>query len=247
MGTATALLAIVLPLATAMEPPEATRILSRFPVGRVPDTPTVHQALDALARTHDRDDLALLQSFRRHEQGSVQQHAEQAEADVAIRVLDRLRLTEPPKTPDEAALERWVVAEQQTHHTTPESALRVVAYAAVLTEDTVWHKASIGDLGPVASSALVSLAEAIELDGRFDAALPLFIDAFMSGNARATRALRDRGVDTDRLARALTSSYARYLGIPPVSKLAVHNVPVGEPRTDAHEHETMGDQSADTP
>ena len=217
MGTTTVLFAIVLPLMNAGEHPEATQILSRFPAGRIPDTPAVHRALDALARTDDRDDLALLQSLRRHEHGAVQRHAEQAEADAATRVLHGLRLRDTPSTPDEAALERWVASERRAHLDTPESALRVVAYAAVLTENTIWHEPSIGGLAPVASAEMVRRAEAIELDGHFDAALPLFIDAFMSGNARATRALRDRGVDTDRLSRALASDYAQELGIPHVS------------------------------
>lgn len=232
MGTTTVLLTVVLPLMNAGEAPEAAQILSRFPVGRIPDTPAVHQALDVLAHTDNRDALSLLQSLQRHEHGAVQQHAEQAEADVATRVLHGLRTADAPRTPDEAALERWVASERQIHDTTPESALRVVAYAAVLTENTVWHKPSIGGLAPVASAEMVRRAEAIELDGHFDAALPLFIDAFMSGNARATRALSDRGVDTDRLSRALASEYAPEMGIPHVSPLAWPEASGGAPHPD---------------
>ena len=85
MGINGALTALTVGMASAQATPDAAQLLSRYPAGTVPDAPAVHAALDAVATGGDRGALALLQSLRRHESGSVRSHAEEAEetGDVA--------------------------------------------------------------------------------------------------------------------------------------------------------------------
>ncbi|MBO83952.1 MAG: hypothetical protein CL927_01220 [Deltaproteobacteria bacterium] len=218
---------------------DAARLLSRFAAGRMPDTSAIHHALDALSQANDNDSLVLLQSIRRHEHGSVQAHALEAETRVAQSLLHALRETHLQPMPGEREVSRWVATARRAHDAAPASELRVVAYVVMLTEGSAWHSESLGGLTPEASAAMVRQAEAFELDGHFQEALPLLIDAFMSGDALATAALQDRGVDTNRLALGLSSPYAGSRGIP-----RLHQLPVVE-TTDAEAVTVLLSRAAD--
>ena len=211
------------PLAHAASPPggapDAATLLSRFPAGAVPDSPPVHAAIDALAARDDGDALALLASLRRLESGAVRDHALEAEDLVAGRALAVLRAEAAHKAPSERDVRTWMQAHQPAG--VPTTELRVVGYAALVTRGIDWSDRAIGALPPDATSELVARAEALELDGRDGAALPLLVDAAVSGDARATHALMARGVDMDRLVLGLSSEHAAASGLP-----SLHLAPV---------------------
>jgi hypothetical protein len=221
MGFTAAWIALTVSVASAQATLDAAQLLSRFPAGAVPDAPVVHAALDALSARGDSEALTLLQSLKRHEQGPVQAHADDAEAIVAQRVLHDIRAADAGVVPDAQQIDRWVSSQRRSPGAAPVGELRVVAYVAVLTQRTVWHSASLGSLTPQESGSMVRRAERLELQGRFHEALPLLIDASMSGSPGATRALADRGVDMNRLSLGLSSEYASARGLPPLHQLPV--------------------------
>jgi hypothetical protein len=57
-------------------------------------------------------------------------------------------------------------------------------------------------------------AEALELTGRVESAIPLYVDAALSGDARAVHALMARGVNIHRLALGLSSEHGAKAGLP---------------------------------
>jgi hypothetical protein len=205
---------LVFTLSVAVAGPDAAQLLSRFPAGAVPDTAPVHQAISELAARDDGESLSLLQSLGRHESGAVRDHATEAEALVANRLLHELRVGAAAHAPSERDLRAWVGTEATQQPEVPASELRVVGYAALVTHGTHWDQESIGSLTPDESTVTVARAEALELEGRTSEALPLLVDAAMSGDARATHALIARGVDVDRLALGLSSEFAAPSGLP---------------------------------
>jgi len=223
MGLTTVLVALGLAMTTAHAEPasDAAQLLSRFPAGAVPDAPPVHAAIDLLAAHDDGESLALLSSLRRHEAGAVADHARDAEAVVAARALSSMRTTAAHSAPTDRDVRTWVGAHQHDAAGIPASELRVVAYAALVTHNAHWSTDAIGSLTPDESARVVAEAEQLELDDRPGAALPLLVDAAMSGDARATHALMARGVDVDRLALGLSSEFATTRGLP-----RLHQAPV---------------------
>ena len=80
-------LTIIALLSTAQaEPSEnAVRLLSRFPVGAVPESPAVLDAVDALAERAGTEELTLLKSLVSHEKGAVRSSAQSAIAQIRAR------------------------------------------------------------------------------------------------------------------------------------------------------------------
>lgn len=223
MGLTAVIAAIGLATATASaaDAPSAAQLLSRYPAGAIPDTPSVHSAIDSLAARDDGEALSLLDSLRRHEAGRVSEHAAEAAGLVSSRALAQLRSHAAVQAPTERQIRARVASYPPRASTVPTSELRVVAYADLVTRNVQWPDQTLGGLTPHESAAMVDRAEALELDDRSAAALPLLVDAAMSGDARATHGLMARGIDPDRLALGLSSPFATTRDLP-----ALHLAPV---------------------
>lgn len=218
MGVTAIFVAIGLSAVTAQAEPalDAAQLLSRYPAGAVPDATPVHAAIDQLASRDDGESLALLASLSRHESGAVRQHAIDASELVAARALSLMRAEAADAVPGERDVRTRMQELAKGAPSVPASELRVVAYVSLVTDEVTWTHTSIGGLTPEESSAAVDRAEALELQDRPGAALPLLVDAAMSGDARAQHGLMARGIDTDRLALGLSSEFAATRGLPPL-------------------------------
>ncbi len=64
---------------------DAVLLLSRFPIGSVPELPEVLDAVDRLAEHSSADDLPLLESLVTHETGAVRSSAQSAVARIRAR------------------------------------------------------------------------------------------------------------------------------------------------------------------
>jgi len=200
---------------------EPAALLSRYPAGAVPDTDDVHAAIGALGATGDDDVLSLLQSLRTHEGKAVRDHATEAQALVANRALTQLRVSAAREAPTERDLRAWIVGHPELGSKVALSEKRVVAYAAVVTEGAAWTEDSVGALTPEQSALAVEHGEALELSGRLESAMPLYVDAALSGDARAVHALMARGVDVQRLALGLSSAHGVQAGLPQLNSAPV--------------------------
>ncbi len=203
--------------------------LSRFPAGGVPDTEDVHAAIDALGATGDEGSMGLLQSLRAYEATEVRDHAADAHARVARRTLRDLRSMAARQAPTERDLRAWILGHPTLGSEVASSEKRVVAYAAMVTREADWTTDSVGALTPEQSSQAVDQGEGLELSGRIGSALPLYVDAALSGDARAVHALMARGVDMQRLALGLSSAHGEQVGLPQLNSAPV--VQVADPAT----------------
>jgi len=196
-------------------------LLSRYPAGAVPDTDDVHTAIDALASNDHGDALGVLRSLRTHEAGAVKAHAEEAEALVASRALADMRGDAARQAPSERDLRSWLGRHPELGADVAPTEKRVIAYAALATKGAAWSGDSVGALTPEQSATAVEKAEALELAGRMGSALPLYVDAALSGEARAVHALMARGVDMERLALGLSSQHGAQAGLPRLESVPV--------------------------
>ena len=196
-------------------------LLSRYPAGAVPDTDDVHLAIDALVKSGGHDNLSLLQSLQSHEEGVVKAHAEDASAQLAGRVLAEIRHEAARLAPSDREVRVWLGRHPELGGEVAMTEKRVIAYAALATQGVAWRDRHVGALTPEESALVSSHAEELELAGRVQSALPLYIDAALSGDARAVHALMARGIDMQRLALGLSSEHGARAGLPTLNTAPV--------------------------
>jgi len=198
----------------ARNAPDAVQLLCRYPSGALPNAAQVHRAIDQLAASDQGESLPLLQSLVRHESGAVQAHARDAVEIISGRALSDVRLAASAHAPSEDEVDLRIAQYVLDRPGIPTSELGVVAYAELVTAQAIWTTDALGSLTPEKSVSTVDRAEQMELEDHLETAIPLLVDAAMSGDARATHGLMARGIDVDRLALGLSSEFARSRGLP---------------------------------
>lgn len=201
-------------------------LLSRYPAGKVPDIAAVHEALDTIEESGDADDLALLQTLSDEEAGPVQEHAARSLDAVGERVRTELRAQASKSVPTPRQLDA-VIAKTPQLEGVPRAERSVLAYAMVHLGQRTESAGSVGGLTPQEANEHIKIAEVMELDGRGDEAVRHLLDAALSGSTIAAAALRERGIDVERLGLALSSPLATSLGLPALAASPV--VTSGDP------------------
>lgn len=198
--------------ATAGAPDDAAALLSRYPAGRVPNSPVVMEAIMDLQTEGGADHVGVLQSLQAHEESPVREAAGGALLIVTLRA--RLERREAYTAPDNRDVRRWLsehapIRDDGSPLGQRESA--AVAYAALALggPQKVYAKTP-----PV----LISEGEKREDKADLHGALTRYAFAAARGDQGARELIAAFGLDTERLLLGLSASTDQ-LSEPPAETL----------------------------
>ncbi len=182
----------------------ASRVLGRYPAGRMPASTEVSNALDVLGEQGTPEELPLLESISRDEEPGLVLSATLAHDRIVDRERQVLRDTVASELPDPASLERWIGDHASSLARSDGTTLghtekRMVAYTALLigTQEPAESRPQVG---------WVSTAHALEDAQQGRRALLHLARGAVQEEPGALQAIRQYGVDPERLILGMVSS-----------------------------------------
>lgn len=206
------ILPALLSTALAGPPDDAATVLSRYPAGRVPNSPVVMDAIRALQEEGGADHIGVLQSLQEHEQSPIREAAGGALLIVTLRA--RLERREAYTAPDNRDVRRWLSEHQPARDDgSPlgEREADAVAYAVLVCGGPQKVYAQT-------PTVLISEGEKREDEADLHSALLHYSFAAARGDHAAREIIGAFGLDTERLLLGL-SARTRLLTEPPAETL----------------------------
>jgi hypothetical protein len=194
-------------VASAAEAPD-TALLSRFPVGGLPDSAAVLAEMSRLAERGGPEHEPLLVSIAAHERGVVRARALRALDDIDARAREKVRADFRRRLPSAEEQRRAAAAnlrQDPTLATFSDGERAAQAYASLLVggSSPTAEAPTSGPLGGVCDERpeerLVAEARLLERSGEVRGAVLRYAHAASAGDAGARSALTELGIDVERL------------------------------------------------
>jgi hypothetical protein len=195
------------PASSATEAPD-TALLSRFPVGRLPDSAAVLAEMSRLAERGGPEHEPLLVSIAAHERGVVRARALRALDDIDARAREEVRADFRRRLPSAEAERRAAAANLRRDPSLAafsEAERAAQAYASLLMGGSA-PAAEAPSTGPIdgpCEERLVAEARQLERSGEVGGAVLRYAHAASAGDEGARSALTELGIDVQRLVLGL--------------------------------------------